>query len=86
MMSNSALTTKREVYEVIKAALEELGRADEPYSYGAVRDGDTQQQILCFDLPRVSPLQFNIFASKQSDRAQLIAQIKGAITQRLELA
>ena len=85
-MSSSALITNREVYEVIKAALEELGRTDEPYAYGAVCDGDTQQQILYFDLPRISPLQFNIWASENSDRAQLIAKIKSAIAQRLEVA
>ena len=86
MRSKSALMTNREVYEVIKAALDELGRTDEPYSYGAVHDGESPQQILYFDLPRVSPLQFNIFASENSDRAQLIAKIKSAITQRLEVA
>jgi len=85
-MSRPASTAKREVYEVIKAALSELGRTDEPYSYGAVRDGETQQQILYFDLPRVSPLQFNIIASENLDRAQLIGKIKAAITQRLEVA
>ena len=81
----SHLISKAEVYELIKAALAELGRADEPYSYGAAHDQETQQQIIYFDLPRISQLQFNIYVKTNAKRPQNIEQLRSAITERLEV-
>lgn len=75
---------KAEAYEVIKAAINELGRSDIPFSYGAVFDQPTEKQIVFFDLPRISPLQFNIPIVGITDRQQLIERVKVAIVERLE--
>ena len=48
------LRDKEEVRAVITAVLHELGRSDTPYSYGVAFDRETSEQILYFDLPRVS--------------------------------
>ena len=59
-------------------------RSDTPYSYGAVSDQPTGEQLVFFDLPRISPLQFNIPTVGITDRRQLIERIKAAIAERLE--
>lgn len=78
------LQDKADVFEVISAALAALGRSDTPYSYGAVPNPEGKGQILYFDLPRLSPLQFNIRTTGITTREQLIERIKRAITERLE--
>ncbi len=84
-MSEFELKDKAEAYEVIKAALDALGRGDTPFSYGVVRDQTAGAQIVFFDLPRVSPLQFNISTVGITDRRQMIERIKAAILERLEI-
>ncbi len=84
-MSQHQLTDKEDVREVITAVLNELGRSDTPYSYGIVVDRETAEQILYFDLPRVSPLQFNIKLGSITTREQLIERVKEAIAERLEV-
>lgn len=83
-MSQHQLTDKEDVREVITAVLNELGRSDTPYSYGVAVERETSEQILYFDLPRVSPLQFNIKLGGITMREQLIERVKEAIVERLE--
>lgn len=73
-----------EAYELIKAALLELSRHDDPYRYGIVRDRDTGQQIIYFDLPRVSPLQFNVPFTPGESRKGIVRVIKAEIGRRLD--
>ena len=68
---------------MITAVLHELGRSDTPYSYGVAFDRETSEQILYFDLPRVSPLQFNIKLGGIATREQLIERVAAAIVERL---
>lgn len=84
-MSQHQLRDKEDVRAVITAVLDELGRSDTPYSYGVAFDRETSEQILYFDLPRVSPLQFNINLRGITTREQLIERIKAAIVERLEV-
>ena len=84
-MSKHQLTDKEEVRAVITAVLHELGRSDTPYSYGVAVDRETSEQILYFDLPRVSPLQFNVKVGGITERRQLIERVKAAIMERLEV-
>ena len=79
------LRDKEDVRAVITAVLHELGRSDTPYSYGVAFDRATSEQILYFDLPRVSPLQFNIKLGGISERRQLIERVREAIAERLEV-
>lgn len=84
-MNELELKDKAEAYEVITAALEALGRTDTPFSYGVVRDQTAGAQIVFFDLPRVSPLQFNISTEGVGTRPQLIERICAAILERLKI-
>lgn len=68
-----------DVQAVIKAVLTELGRTDTPYAYGVAVDGETGEQIIYFDLPRISPLQFNVGVGASVTREQLVATIKKAV-------
>ena len=79
------LTDKEEVRALLTAVLHELGRSDTPYSYGVAVDRETSEQILYFDLPRVSPLQFNIKVGDITTREQLLERVKEAIVERLEI-
>lgn len=76
------------VHHLMEAALEHLGRRDEPYSYGIAPDpDDAGRQIVYCDLPYVSPLQFNVeFEGGGGDfsREPLTKLIGQAITRRLE--
>ncbi len=83
-MSKFQLKDKSEAYEVIKAAIDELGRSDTPFSYGVVPDQTPNTQIVFFDLPHISPLQFNIPTVGITDRQRLIGRVKAAIAERLE--
>ncbi len=76
---------RREVHELITAALSELGRSYTPFNYGVVEDQSTGGQIIYFDLPRLSPLQFNIATQRITNRQGLIERIKRAITDRLSI-
>ena len=82
-MSDFSLKDKSAACAVITAAIKELGRADTPYYYGVVDDQAAGGQIVYFDLPRVSPLQFNVTTSGVSGRQQLIDKIKSAIVERM---
>ncbi len=84
-MNEYELKDKAEAYEVITAALDELGRGDTPFSYGVVRDQTAGAQIVYFDLPRVSPLQFNISTIGVDTQRGLIERIGAAILERLEI-
>ena len=75
---------KAEVLAVITAALEALGRTDRPFSYGVVEDPEGGGQIIYFDLPRLSPLQFNLRTAGITHRQELIELIQAAISERLE--
>ncbi len=83
-MNEFELKDKAEAYEVITASLDALGRADPPFSYGVVRDQTAEAQIVYFDLPRVSPLQFNISTEGVGTRRQMVERIGAAILERLE--
>ena len=83
-MAYYRLQDKAEVLEVITAALATLGRTDTPLSYGVVPDPEGEGQIIYFDLPRLSPLQFNIRSGGITQRQQLIERITAAIAERLE--
>ncbi len=83
-MSEFRLKDRGDVYEVIREAVTELGRTDTPFSYGVVEDeGVAGGQILFFDLPRVSPLQFNLRTEGGDTRRRMVDRIKAMILQRL---
>ncbi len=82
-MREFRLKDKAEVYELIREAVEELGRNDTPFSYGVVHDEAAGGQILYFDLPRVSPLQFNLRTDGLDSRRQIVDKIKALIVVRL---
>ncbi len=82
-MSDFWLKDKSAALAFITAAIKELGRADTPYSVGVADEQVTGGQIVFFDLPRVSPLQFNVTTNDVSGRQQLIDKIKAAIVERL---
>ena len=75
--------SKEEVYNLIKAALAELPRYDEPYSYGIAAAAGTDNLIVYFDLPRVSPLQFNVTVPHDASPEVMTSRIKQTIEQRL---
>lgn len=82
-MGEYRLKNESEVYAVICAALAELNRADTPYSYGAALNRETNEQIIYFDLPRVSPLQFNVSTKGIATREELVTKIKTVIAKRM---
>lgn len=82
-MTEHRINDKIETLEVICAAIWHLGRDDTPYTYGAALDPETSEQIVYFDLPRVSPLQFNISTAGATDRVDVIERIVRAIRFRL---
>ena len=82
-MSGFWLKDKGEVFEVIREAIGQLGRTDIPFSYGVVQDQDSGGQIVYFDLPRVSPLQFNLRTDGVGSRRQIVDRIKAMIVERL---
>ncbi len=82
-MNEFELKDKAEAYEVITASLDALGRGDTPFSYGVVRDQDSGGQVVFFDLPRVSPLQFNLRTDGVDTRRRVVDRIKALIVQRL---
>ena len=57
-MGQYRVKDKGEVNELITAALVELGRSYTAFNYGVVEDQPTTGQIIFFDLPRLSPLQY----------------------------
>ena len=77
------LKDKSEALAVTTAALKKLGRSDTPYAVGVVAHQAAGGQVVCFDLPRVSPLQFNVMTKEVSRRQQLIDKIKSAIGERM---
>ena len=85
-MSYYQLADKAEVLAVITAALAIFGRTDTPFNYGVVPDPQGKGQIIYFDLPRISPLQFNVRTGGITERQQLIKMITAAITERMEIA
>ena len=84
-MSEFRLKDKAEVDELIREAVGSLGRSDTPFSYGVVNDEVGGGQIRYFDLPRVSPLQFNIGTAGAASRRQVVEKIKEAVAARLEV-
>lgn len=83
-MRQFQLHDKAEVEAIIQAAVASVGRRDTPFSFGVVPGRTQHEQLVYFDLPRLSPLQFNISTDGITTRQQLIEQIKAAILQRLE--
>lgn len=82
-MTEFRINDKIEALEVIRAAIWSLERDDTPYTYGAAIDPETNEQIVYFDLPRVSPLQFNISTAGAKNRAEVIERIVQAVRVRL---
>ncbi len=83
-MSDFHLKDNGEFYEVIRGAVAELGRTDIPFSYGVVEEAEVAGgQIVFFDLPRVSPLQFNLRTDGADSRRQVVDRIKALILERL---
>lgn len=60
--------SKEDVYRLIESALAQLPRSEEPFSDGIADDIGKDQRIIFFDLPRVSPLQFNVLISLSAGR------------------
>lgn len=84
-MSEFRWKDNKEVYEVIREAVAELNRTDTPFSHGVVEEeGIAGGQIVFFDLPRVSPLQFNLRTDGSNTRRQIVERIKAMIVERLE--
>jgi hypothetical protein len=91
-MSNSSSSgsplkriSQEEVYNLIKAALAEFPRYDEPHSYGIAEDVGTNDLVIYFDLPRVLPLQFNISVPYNSSPEVITSHIKQTIEGRLKI-
>lgn len=85
MTAKQQCYSKAEVYQLIKLAQAPLERTDEPYNYGVAEDQRSGQQILYFDLPYVSPLQFNITFAGDLGREAVVDMISQAITQRIAI-
>jgi hypothetical protein len=84
---SSNITSREEVYTLIKAALAEIPRYDEPVSYGVADDVGTEWRIIFFDLPRVSPLQFNVpFQARGAHEQEVTRLIKEAVVARLDVS
>lgn len=77
------INNQQEALDMIRAAVERLGRDDTAYNYGAAIDTATDEQIIYFDLPRVSPLQFNVSTAGAGGRVELIERVRWAIADRL---
>lgn len=62
---------RREVHELITAALSELGRSYTPFNYGVVKDQSTGGQIIYFDLPvrHEALIEHDVHTSAASRRA-----------------
>ncbi len=78
---------KDDVLRMVGEALSELGRDDGIYSYGVVDESlESGRQLIYFDLPRISPLQFNIRLDHGLSRDKAIAFVKEAIKRRLDIS
>ena len=82
-MTEYRINDKLEALEVIRAAIWSLERDDTPYTYGAAIDPETGEQIIYFDLPRVSPLQFNISTKGATVREEVVERIVRMIRSRI---
>lgn len=82
-MGEFRLKDEAEVYDVIREAVAGVGRNDTPFSYGVVCDEVAGGQIIYFDLPRVSPLLFNLRTAGLDSRRQIVDKIKALILVRL---
>lgn len=85
MVSRSVIKDKDDVLAIVGEALSALGRDDGIFSYGAVEDGKSGAQLIYFDLPRVSPLQFNIRLDRGISRDETVAIVQKAIQERIDL-
>ncbi len=79
------LYEKAEVHQLIKTALATLGRTNEPYNDGAVQHQDPAQHLIYFDLPHISPLQFNITVASDMTREALVEIISKTIKRRIDI-
>jgi hypothetical protein len=79
------LRDKEDVYNVVKAAVSALGRSDEPHSYGVAEDREAGRPIIYFDLPRISPLQFNVYFESGTGREAIVELVIEKIKQRLRV-
>ncbi len=84
MAGKGVIKDKDDVLGIVGEALSMLRREDGIFSYGVVEDQANGGQLIYFDLPRVSPLQFNIKLGRGQNRAQAVALVKEAIQSRLE--
>lgn len=82
-MTQYRIADKIEALEVIRAAVWRLERDDTPYTYGAALDPETGEQTVYFDLPRVSPLQFNISTAGATKREEVVERIVRTIRSRI---
>lgn len=73
-----------EALDLIKEALLALEREDNVYHYGVANDAESGQQVVYFDVPRISPLQFNTYVTPELEtRENVIAALRSAINRRL---
>lgn len=84
MVRKNSLRDKEDVYNVVKAAVAALGRSDEPYSFGVAEDREAGRHIIYFDLPRISPLQFNVYYESGTAAEAIVDLVTEKIRQRLE--
>ena len=76
---------KEAVKALICKALEQVGRSDSAYNYGIVFDDRTMNWVIYFDIPRISPLQFNLTLSSHiSSESALVEQIRDEISRRMK--
>jgi hypothetical protein len=78
------LQNKEDIYNIVKAAVSALGRSDEPYSFGVAEDSEAGRHIIYFDLPRISPLQFNVYFDNDLGHEVIVDLVTQKIKQRLE--
>ncbi len=88
----NSLTLKRvikdkdDVLSVVGEALSVLGREDGVFSFGVVDDQESGGQLIYFDLPRLSPLQFNVSIPPDTSREQTVELIHRSISARLKIS
>ena len=86
-MSMYEVRDKDEVWQLVREALANLGREDVTmYHHGVAMDEGSGQQVVYFDLPKISILQFNIYVAPEiTSRGELLARIRAEIKKRLEM-
>ena len=78
---------KDEVWQLVREALADLNRDDvSVYHHGVAVDEERGLQVVYFDIPKISVLQFNIYVTPEiTSRNDLLMIISGAINKRLDI-